>query len=86
MYSLKIALIRVADIISLIIIVRAIFSWFLPPDNIIYRYLSDFTHPMDVLTNKIFGRFCIVFGMMDITPIIELIILRVLQYLVMRFI
>lgn len=86
MYALKYALVRVADIISMVIIIRAIMSWFLPPDNIIYRYLSEFTHPLDVLTNKLFGRFCIVFGMMDITPIIQLLLLRLLQYLVLRFV
>jgi YggT family protein len=63
-------------VLSYAIIIRALISWFpIAPTSPIIRILDDVTEPILSPLRRIVPRL----GMMDITPIVALVLLRLLE-------
>ncbi|MHB1135781.1 MAG: YggT family protein [Coriobacteriia bacterium] len=70
-------LVRLVDFYEILIIVYILMSWIRPTDGLIgdiYRVLGTITEPW----LGIFRRFIPPIGMIDISPIVAIIVLRVL--------
>jgi YggT family protein len=65
----------IANILSLVIIVNAILSWFLPPLHPIRETLDRILQPIYTPIRKIIPPL----GMMDITPIVLLLLIYVVE-------
>ncbi|MDD7183126.1 MAG: YggT family protein [Peptostreptococcus porci] len=84
MEVLKIALIKLIDIIIWVVIAKSILSWFPgTQDSKFYRVLDDFTSPIEIPVRKIFGRFMT--GPLDFTPMVVIIVLMIISRLVYMF-
>jgi YggT family protein len=65
------------NILTWAIIIRALMSWFNPsPENPIVRFINEITDPILIPLQRIVPRI----GMIDITPIVAIILLNVIQY------
>ena len=65
-------------VLSYAIIIRALISWFpIAPTSRIIRLLDDVTEPILVPLRRVVPRL----GMMDITPIVAILLLNVIQNL-----
>lgn len=63
-------------ILNFAIIIRALMSWFNPsPDNPIVRIVVEITEPVLAPLRRIVPRI----GMIDITPIVAILLLNVIQ-------
>ena len=63
-------------ILQFAIIIRALMSWFNPsPDNPIVRIVYEITEPVLAPLRRIVPRI----GMMDITPIVAILLMNVIQ-------
>ena len=66
------------NILTYAIIIRALMSWFNPsPENPIVRFINEITDPILIPLQRIVPRI----GMIDITPIVAIVLLNVIQYL-----
>jgi YggT family protein len=65
----------IANILSLVIIVNAILSWFLPPLHPIRETLDRILQPIYTPIRKVIPPL----GMMDITPIVLLLLIYVVE-------
>ncbi|HYU18367.1 MAG TPA: YggT family protein [Chloroflexota bacterium] len=64
------------NILQFAIIIRALLSWFNPrPDNPLVILLNDITEPILAPLRRIVPRL----GMIDITPIVAILLLQVIQ-------
>jgi YggT family protein len=67
------------DILVIAIIIRAIVSWFsLSPNNPVLAILFQITEPILAPLRGIVPRV----GMLDITPLVAILLLRVIRYLI----
>jgi YggT family protein len=63
------------------ILIRALISWFpIAPDSPIIRILDDVTEPILAPMRKVVPRL----GMMDITPIVAMIALQILESMLLQ--
>lgn len=84
MEILKIALVRLIDIIVWIIIAKSIMSWFPgAQDSRLYALLDDFTEPVEAPMRKLLARFNT--GPLDFSPMLAIIFLWVLSRLIYTF-
>ena len=84
MEVLKIALVRLIDIIVWIIIAKSIMSWFPGvQDSRLYALLDDFTEPVEAPMRKLLSRFNT--GPIDMSPMLAIIFLWFLSRLVYAF-
>lgn len=84
MEVLKVALVKLIDIITWVVIAKAILSWFPgAQDSKVYRMLDEFTSPIEIPIRKITGRFMT--GPLDFTPMIMIAVLVVISKLVNMF-
>ncbi len=66
------------NILQFAIIIRSLLSWFNPrPDNPLVVFLNDITEPILSPLRRIVPRI----GMIDITPIVAIILLQLIQEL-----
>ncbi len=68
------------QVLSTMLLVYCVLSWFVPPDFPLRRWLDGY---MDLLLNPI-RSFLPSFGMFDISPIILMLILQFLQRIISR--
>ncbi len=68
------------QVLSAAVLLRAIFSWFVPPgsDNVIMRFLRDVTEPILAPLRRVLPTM----GMLDLSPFVAMIILQVVGNLV----
>lgn len=63
------------------ILIRALISWFpIAPDSPIIRILDDVTEPILAPLRKVVPRL----GMMDITPIVAMVALQILESMLLQ--
>lgn len=68
------------DVLSVLIIIRAILSWFpINPYNPVISFLNQVTEPILAPLRRIIPRL----GMIDITPMVAIIILQVISQLLL---
>lgn len=66
------------NILTYAIIIRALMSWFNPsPENPIVRFVNEITDPILIPLSRVVPRI----GMIDISPIVAIVLLNVLQYM-----
>lgn len=83
MLILKIALVRLLDVITWMIIIKALMSWFPGAmDSKIYQIISELTDPIEAPVRKAMSKFT--GGPVDFSPMISIIILMVISRLIMR--
>lgn len=84
MEVLKIALIKLIDIVTWMIIAKALMSWFPgAQDSKVYSILDELTSPIEVPIRKISGRFMT--GPLDFTPMLAIVALMIVSRLVYMF-
>ena len=74
-----IKIIRVlCDVLTIIILLRVVISWYLPrPTNILVRILHRITEPILAPLRRIIPRV----GMFDFTPLVAVILIQLIRYL-----
>lgn len=80
-YSLVILITTVANILTIMIIAEALLSWFLPPDHPIRAALGQILNPIYAPIRRIIPAM----GAMDITPIVVLLLVQVIEQVVLSF-
>jgi len=84
MEVLKIALIKLIDIVTWMIIAKALMSWFPgAQDSKLYRMLDELASPIEVPIRKISGRFMT--GPLDFTPMLAIFALMIISRLIYMF-
>lgn len=79
MYSIYRSVELLFEIIELLILVRIIMSWFrLGYNNVFGRIVYELTEPILSLARELINKLGINTGMLDFSPIIALIILRLI--------
>tara|TARA_Y100000310_G_C20257927_1_gene612229 strand:- start:153 stop:404 length:252 start_codon:yes stop_codon:yes gene_type:complete len=74
-------IITLADILSFAIIVRAVLTWFpIRPNNVVVVFLFYVTEPILAPLRRVIPRL----GMLDITPLVAIVILRFLPKLIFK--
>jgi YggT family protein len=74
-------IIMLADILSFAIIVRAVLTWFpIRPNNVVVVFLFYVTEPILAPLRRVIPRL----GMLDITPLVAIVILRFLPNLIFK--
>lgn len=70
------------SVLTTAIVLRAIFSWFVPPgsDNVIMRFLRDITDPMLAPLRRILPSM----GMLDLSPFVAIVILQIMGGIVIQ--
>lgn len=70
-------------VLQILILVRVLFSWFRPSHtNAVYRYVYELTEPLLGPIRRVLPNT----GMVDLSPLIALLLLSVVQVLVEQFI
>ena len=71
----------VCDILTIIILLRVIISWYVPrPTNILVRILYRLTEPFLAPLRRIIPRV----GRFDFSPLVAIILIQVIYYLLQR--
>nr|WP_297396203.1 YggT family protein [uncultured Peptostreptococcus sp.] len=84
MEVLKIALVRLIDIIVWFIIAKSIMSWFPgAQDSKLYALLDDLTEPVEAPMRKLMSRFNT--GPLDMSPMLAIIFLWIISRLIYTF-
>ncbi len=83
MYQLGLLLIKIIDIFSYILLIRAILSWFMTPNNPIYSFIiritEPFLYPIREILSKVFRN-----SFLDFSVIFGFLLLWLLKYLVIN--
>ena len=67
------------NILTYAIIIRALMSWFNPsPENPIVRFVNEITDPILIPLSRLVPRI----GMIDISPIVAIVLLNVIQWMI----
>jgi len=67
----------VCDVLSIIILLRVIVSWYASPTNILFRFFDWVTRPILAPLRRIIPRV----GPLDFSPLVAVILLQVIHYL-----
>ena len=68
----------ICNVLSIIILLRVILSWYISPTNILFRFPRWLTDPILLPIRRIIPRV----GRFDFTPLVAIILIQVVYYLV----
>lgn len=67
----------ICNVLSIIILLRVILSWYARPTNILFRFFDRITRPILAPIRRIIPRV----GSLDFSPLVAIILIQVIYYL-----
>jgi len=71
----------ICNVLSIIILIRVILSWYARPTNILFRFFDRITRPILAPIRRIVPRV----GSLDFSPLVAIILIQLIYYLLYYF-